>query len=135
MNTELNVMQVRNMINEDQVNSKQTGYKNAQYRQETKDAAVKLSEQHQGNMESFAEKLDVPLGTLYTWRYKAGLSNFKKRSSKNTTKKVKPKSPNKDLLQRLKGQVEQHQEDIVKLNKQMELLQLADKLGMKLDFN
>ena len=131
MNTQ--VMQIKAMIDADKRNSTEAGHKKVQYRQETKDSAIQLSQQYQGIMRSLSEELNIDLGMLYTWRYKAGLSNFEKRPSA-TPRKAKPKTPNAKLLQRLKGQVEQHQKDIVKLNKQLEILRLADKLGMQLDF-
>lgn len=134
MNTEMNVMQVRSMIDADKRNSTEAGHKKVQYRQETKNSAIQLSQQYQGVMRSLSEELNIDLGTLYTWRYKAGLSNFEKRPSA-APRKAKPKTANGKLMQRLKSQVQQHQDDIVKLNKQLELVRLADELGMQIDFD
>ena len=132
MNTQ--VMQVQTMIEKDQFTAKQKGYKKTQYRQSTIDAVINLTKNHKGSLGTLAKSLNINLGQIYTWRYKAGVvankkisEGAKKGSKKRLAARTNSLSPNQNTIDRLNAQAE-------RINKQLELIRLADELGMQLDF-
>jgi hypothetical protein len=126
------INQLKAMVELDQFKSKKAGHVKVQYRKVTSNSVINFSKTYDGSLSELADYINVPLNLLYTWRYKSGVKGATKRG--RYTKKRTSKAPNLGVVQRLKGQIEQHENDIARINKQLELVRLADELGMQIDF-
>jgi transposase-like protein len=133
MNTQLS--QVKAMIDADKTTSAEEGRIKTKFREETKTGALELSKTYPGPVTELATVLGLKTFQLYDWRHQAGvvtnpeMSKRAKKSSKTRLASTKTaKSPNQSTIDRLTAQAD-------RINKQLELVRLADKLGMQLDFD
>jgi transposase-like protein len=121
MTTQTNELaKVLTMVKADKRNSKEKGRKIVFYREATKKAVIDFTSSTDMNYREVADHLGVALQSIYTWRYKAQAT-----SPKPT--KVKQES---SLVQRIHGQIEDHQNEIARLNKQIKVLKMAQEVGL-----
>ena len=125
------INQLKAMVEMDQFKSKKAGHVKVQYREVTSNSVISFSKSYDGSLTDLAEQINLPLTLLYKWRNKSGVKGATRRG--RSVKRTR-KAPNLGVVQRLKGQIEQHENDIAKINKQLELVRLADELGMQIDF-
>jgi transposase-like protein len=126
------INQLKAMVELDQFKSKKAGHVKIQYREVTTNSVINFSKTYDGSLSELADQINISSKLLYTWRHRLGVKGATKRG--RYTKKRTRKAPNLGVVHRLKGQIEQHENDIARIKKQLELVRLADQLNMQIDF-